>query len=60
MRLSWLRAARGRTNVESAEKRVRMTISIPIKKTRIWRRLSEVDMGAIIKQDALPLDYAIR
>src|SRR6266511_1371867 len=51
IRLSWLRAARGRTNVERAEKRVRITVNNPNTKTRIWIRLSEVDMGGIIKQE---------
>jgi hypothetical protein len=37
--------------VERAEKSVRMTVSNPSTKMRIWIRLSEVDMGGIIKHD---------
>jgi len=36
-RLSWLREARGKTNVERAEKRVRMTTIDPDRKARTWR-----------------------
>src|SRR5690242_7127401 len=56
IRFSWLRAARGRTKVERAEESVRITVSNPSKKTRIWIKFVKVNMGGIINQDALHCD----
>src|SRR6185503_5964939 len=53
MRFSWLRAARGKTKVEKAEKSVRMTMIKPATKTRTLTRVSESNMDRIIKQDVL-------
>src|SRR5687768_5677974 len=51
IRLSWLRAARGKTNVDMAEERVMKTRIKPSMKTKKWIRPSVVNMGGIIKQD---------
>jgi hypothetical protein len=47
IRLSWLRAARGRTKAETAEERVRRITSVPPRKTRICTMVSEVGMPGL-------------
>jgi hypothetical protein len=48
IRLSWLRAARGRTKVARAEESVRITVISPAEKTRIRTATSVVDISKII------------